>query len=509
MNTNTNKKSWTLILAIIWVVNCLLVIGIVITNTWIPKLNAAAKPYANVRADAFNGTVMPLSYIPDWKKSELQNKSLNFRDIPTKDLVPLPKYNPSTLANPNNWFERYTYPVVYMGSYTLNYKENDGSHLAVDIRSPIGTPVLAIANGVVVRTVEADATGNKFVVVRHENVPYNGKNVDLYSAYLHLSEIVAKEGTKIRKGEMLGRVGMTGITTTPHLHLQIDTENAPFFPYWPYTGTEARNAGLSFLQAVTAGLGADRARQFTINPLEFVQYYLSGDVEKKFVETTPKITTPVKRLDEIVNFIKPEVESAPEIKTLDELVSFTEDPKKSVIVASATFVNPNLCKNLSNISPNSDFSNVLQKISQKSCIFDGVSPLSPDKKITRAEALSVLLKYYNEAPEDGLSPFSDISLGDRITQANALKAFNKGIFTGENFRPYDTLTRAEFLEILARFGKLKIAPPDYQGYSDIEKNSMYYNLQNFAYTIGAKNITLLPNREITQYEVAKFLSYLP
>ncbi len=371
--------------------------------------------------------------------------------------------------------------------------------------------MLSIANGVVVRTVEADASGNKFVVIRHENVPYNGKTVDLYSGYLHLSEIVVKEGTKIRKGEMLGRVGMAGITTTPHLHFQIDTEDAPFHPYWPYTGTEARKAGLSFLQAVTAGLGADKARQFTVNPMNFVQYYLAGDVNTNFVDSTPKVDIPLKSLDEIVNYIKPEVESAPEIKNLDELVQFTDisAPESNIIVASATFVNPNLCSNLSQISPNSEFAHTLAQISSHSCLFDNISELSADKKITRIEALSVLMKYYNESPEYGMNPFEDISLGDTLTQAYALKAFNKGIFTGENMRPYDTLTRAEFIEILGRFGKLKNAPAGYVAYSDITPEStLYKNIQNFGYTVGTKNTIFNPNREITQYEVAKFLSYL-
>ena len=64
---------------------------------------------------------------------------------------------------------------------------------------PLDTPILSIANGVVVRTVESDATGDKFVVIRHDNVPLNGKMVTLYSSYLHLSQINVTEGTKIRK----------------------------------------------------------------------------------------------------------------------------------------------------------------------------------------------------------------------------------------------------------------------------------------------------------------------
>ncbi len=96
----------------------------------------------------------------------------------------------------------------------------------------------------VVRANEADATGNKYIIIRHDNVPLNGSKTTLYSGYLHLSEILIKEGTKIKKGDMIGRVGMTGIATTPHLHLQIDTNDAPFHPYWHFTSTEAKNAGL-------------------------------------------------------------------------------------------------------------------------------------------------------------------------------------------------------------------------------------------------------------------------
>ena len=86
-----------------------------------------------------------------------------------------------------------------MGSYKQNYLEYDGSHNAVDIRAPIGTPVLSIANGVVVRTIESDPTGNKLVVIRHDGISINGKRQSIYSCYLHLSEINIQEGKKIKK----------------------------------------------------------------------------------------------------------------------------------------------------------------------------------------------------------------------------------------------------------------------------------------------------------------------
>jgi len=94
---------------------------------------------------------------------------------------------------------RYTYPVVYMGSYRGNYSEYDGSHPAVDIRAPIGTPVLAMANGVVVKVRNGENGNGKSVVIRHDKIEINGIEETLYSGYEHLSEIFAIEGTKIKK----------------------------------------------------------------------------------------------------------------------------------------------------------------------------------------------------------------------------------------------------------------------------------------------------------------------
>lgn len=136
-------------------------------------MSAGNSTYTNIVSDPFDGTMIPILYIPDWSKIQYQNKTTQFLDIPISDYIPLPAYDPISLLDTKNTskqslIDHYTYITPYMGSYRLNYREHDGSHNAIDIRAPLGTPVLSIANGVVVRTVEADATGNRFIVIRHD-----------------------------------------------------------------------------------------------------------------------------------------------------------------------------------------------------------------------------------------------------------------------------------------------------------------------------------------------------
>ncbi len=90
-----------------------------------------------------------------------------------------------------------------MGSYRGNYTEHDGSHLAIDIRSPLGTPVVAIANAVVSR-IKTDPSGDGiYVVIKHDGVPMADGNTTVYSAYLHLEDTTVELGQKIQKGTVI------------------------------------------------------------------------------------------------------------------------------------------------------------------------------------------------------------------------------------------------------------------------------------------------------------------
>jgi murein DD-endopeptidase MepM/ murein hydrolase activator NlpD len=86
------------------------------------------------------------------------------------------------------------------------------AHLGVDYRAPAGSPVVAVADGVVLSAGLSGGSG-QMVHLRHGN--------GLESEYLHLSSIAVRPGARVRQGEPIGRVGSTGLATAPHLDFRL------------------------------------------------------------------------------------------------------------------------------------------------------------------------------------------------------------------------------------------------------------------------------------------------
>ena len=85
------------------------------------------------------------------------------------------------------------------------------AHLGVDYAAPIGTPVMSVADGVVVESGYQGAFGN-MVIVQH--------NARQSTVYAHLSRMNVKRGQTIKQGDIVGAVGTTGLSTGPHLHFE-------------------------------------------------------------------------------------------------------------------------------------------------------------------------------------------------------------------------------------------------------------------------------------------------
>ena len=89
---------------------------------------------------------------------------------------------------------------------------------AIDVALPIGSDVLAPADGVV-KYVDNDpgGAGGKELAIEHTG-PTGKKFV---TVYLHLNDILVKEGDSVKQGHVVARSGATGIVTGPHLHFHI------------------------------------------------------------------------------------------------------------------------------------------------------------------------------------------------------------------------------------------------------------------------------------------------
>ena len=81
-------------------------------------------------------------------------------------------------------------------------------HKGTDFAAPVGTPIMATANGTVTKATYARGNGN-YVKIRH-NATYD-------TQYLHMQKIKVKVGQFVKQGDVIGTVGMTGNTGGPHV----------------------------------------------------------------------------------------------------------------------------------------------------------------------------------------------------------------------------------------------------------------------------------------------------
>ncbi|WP_294089951.1 M23 family metallopeptidase [Sphingomonas sp.] len=132
-------------------------------------------------------------------------------------------------AQSDGWRQPFLWPVIgrlsgLFGSQRIYKNGEAGSyHSGADIAQPAGTPVMAPADGVVVLAADHPFTleGN-LLMIDH--------GMGLNSAFLHLSRIDVAVGARVRRGQPVGAVGMTGRATGPHLHWSLRWRDAKIDP---------------------------------------------------------------------------------------------------------------------------------------------------------------------------------------------------------------------------------------------------------------------------------------
>lgn len=96
-------------------------------------------------------------------------------------------------------------------------------HLGIDYAAPVGTPVYAIGDGVVIEMKYKKQAG-RIIKIKHNSVYTTG--------YLHLSNFAKglTVGSKVKQGQLIGRVGSTGLSTGPHLDFRFWKNGKPIDP---------------------------------------------------------------------------------------------------------------------------------------------------------------------------------------------------------------------------------------------------------------------------------------
>ena len=133
------------------------------------------------------------------------------------DFTTLPEKLPGLLANPVP--ERYTITQLYGRTPDAVRFYKSGFHNGIDLAAPVGTKIVAAEDGVVLAAADQDlycrrGAYGKFVLIQHPTL-------GLATLYAHLSYISVKKGDIVKRGDLIGNMGNTGLSTGSHLHFTL------------------------------------------------------------------------------------------------------------------------------------------------------------------------------------------------------------------------------------------------------------------------------------------------
>ena len=95
-------------------------------------------------------------------------------------------------------------------------------HYGMDFSAKVGTEIYATGDGVVSKVKRSKRGYGNYVKINH--------GFGYETLYAHMSKYIVKKGQKVKRGEVIGYVGNTGISTAPHLHYEVRKDNKKINP---------------------------------------------------------------------------------------------------------------------------------------------------------------------------------------------------------------------------------------------------------------------------------------
>jgi murein DD-endopeptidase MepM/ murein hydrolase activator NlpD len=149
------------------------------------------------------------------------NEDANERELSFNELLKFLREQKSLLAaTPSLWPVR-GWVTSEFGSRDNPFGKGTEFHKGLDIATRMGKEVTAPADGLVIETAYRSDDGH---IVRIDH----GHGVS--TSYAHLSKIAAKQGVRVKRGDVVGYVGDTGRSTGTHLHYGVYVNNVPVNP---------------------------------------------------------------------------------------------------------------------------------------------------------------------------------------------------------------------------------------------------------------------------------------
>lgn len=149
------------------------------------------------------------------------SESVRLEEVRQQDLLRALRENRDVLASmPSIW------PVVgfissSFGGRSSPFGGGGQFHKGLDISNRMGTPVLAPAQGAVILAARDGAYGNS-VEINHGG--------GIVTKYGHMQRWAVQPGQWVKRGEIIGYIGMSGRTTGPHLHYEVRLNGVPVNP---------------------------------------------------------------------------------------------------------------------------------------------------------------------------------------------------------------------------------------------------------------------------------------
>lgn len=171
------------------------------------------------------------SYLPLHRQELAARKMQNFLDrlaesarleeVSQQDILHALRDNRSILAGMPTIWPVNGFVTSSFGGRKSPFGGNSQFHKGLDISNRIGTPVIAPAEGSIILAAPDGAYGNSV------EIDHGG---GIVTKFAHLQKMAVKNGEWVKRGQVIGYVGMTGRTTGPHLHYEVRLNGAPVNP---------------------------------------------------------------------------------------------------------------------------------------------------------------------------------------------------------------------------------------------------------------------------------------